>query len=96
MTFEDYLQEQFGSFVSELSNEDVQKLKVVYDKLLIWQNTADITLKQGLKGKEVDYTNDFEKAMKNVKEASFKLTTEVNQLKAKLGIEEGITSQHRM
>ena len=97
MNFEDYLQEQFGSYVSEISEEDLAKLKAEYDKLLIWQNTADYTLKKGLDGKsQVDYTNDFEKAMNNVKEAGSKLANEANKIKSKLGIEEGITSQHRM
>ena len=97
MNFNDYLQEQFGSYADEISNENIQKLKGEYDKLLIWQNTANIALKKGLENKgDLDYTNDYEKAMNNVQNTSSKLISEVNRIKKELGIEEDITSQHRM
>ena len=64
---------------------------------IIWQNTANIALKKGLENKgDLDYTNDYEKAMNNVQNTSSKLISEVNRIKKELGIEEDITSQHRM
>ena len=89
MNFDDYLQELFGSYSSELSNETIQSLKSEYDKLLIWQNTANIALKNG---NEAEHT----KAMNNVQNASTRFVAEVKRIKKELGIEEDITSQHRM
>ena len=64
---------------------------------IIWQNTANIALQKGLENKaDLDYTNDYEKAMNNVQNTSSKLINEINRIKKELGIEEDITSQHRM
>ena len=89
MRFDDYLQELFGSYLSEISNDSLTKLKGDYDKLFIWQNRANIAQKDGNK-------EEYEKAMENVQELSAKFTLEVKKIKKELGIEEDITSQHRM
>ena len=89
MSFEDYLDSNLGSYKDELTKEQLTELKVLYDKLLIWQNTANIALEKGLDSKrQVDYTNDYNKAMVQVGEAAQKLSTAVKNIKASFGIEE--------
>lgn len=89
MSFEDYLDSNLGSYKDELTKEQLTELKVLYDKLLIWQNTANIALEKGLDpNSKVDYTNDYEKAMAQVGEASQKLSSAVKNIKASFGIEE--------
>ena len=89
MGFEEYLTSQLGSHIDELSKEQVAEIRKLYDKLLIWQNTAEITLKKGLNNSAgIDYTNDYEKAMKQVGEASQELASKIKEYKDYFGIEE--------
>lgn len=89
MEFEEYLNSQFGSHVSDLNEQQISSLKQAYDKLLIWQNISMTTLNKGLNSKnDIDYTNDYEKSMKTQSELSQKLALLVSQIKMSLGIEE--------
>jgi hypothetical protein len=89
MSFDDYLTSNLGTYKDDLNKEQVAFLKSLYDKLLIWQNTANIALQKGLDSKrEVDYTNDYEKAMAQVSDASQKLAAAMAEIKQNYGIEE--------
>ena len=96
MSFEDYLSSNLGSYKDELSKEQLMQIKGLYDKLLIWQNTAQIAFKKGLDNKQnIDYTNDYEKAMEQVSTASQKLSSMMDDLKSSFGIENFEDSSRR-
>jgi hypothetical protein len=88
MGFEEYLESNLGSYKDDLTKEQLAQLKGAYDKLLIWQNTANITFQKGIEGKsKVDFTNDYEKAMEQVQNAGQKLSDIMNGIKLGFGIE---------
>ena len=92
MSFEEYLDENFGSYSDEITEEEKKDLKSNYDKLLIWQNAVNMMANSNKEYAKEDY----DKSMNNLADTSVKLTTTINSIKSRLGIEEGITSQHRM
>ena len=92
MSFEEYLDENLGSYSDEITEEEKKDLKSNYDKLLIWQNAVNMKANSNKEYAKEDY----DKSMNNLADTSVKLTTTINSIKNRLGIEEGITSQHRM
>ncbi len=92
MSFEEYLDENLGSYSDEITEEEKKDLKSNYDKLLIWQNAVNMMANSNKEYAKEDY----DKSMNNLADTSVKLTTTINSIKSRLGIEEGITSQHRM
>ncbi len=86
MDFEEYLESNLGSHKEDLSNDQLTALKSAYDKLLIWQNTANMAFQKSLNSKQVD-NNDYEKAMEQVQNAGQRLSDLMNATRGSFGIE---------
>ena len=85
MNFEEYLESNLGSYKDELSKEQLSSLKEAYDKLLIWQNTANIALESSINDKKD--INDYDKTMIKVQDSAQKLSDIMNEVKVSFGIE---------
>ncbi len=79
MGFEDYLESNLSTHKDDLSKEQINYLKGLYDKLLILQNKANM-----VNGNKEEYA----KVMQQVTEASQKLAGSMEELKDSFGIEE--------
>lgn len=88
MGFSSYIEREIQDFTNVLSAEEIKNLKKIFDEYKLYQDMSADILSKGLNSSaDVDYTNDYEKALTKCGKLKSMLDFNINALKEKYNIQ---------